>query len=127
MNADRGSVTAFVVAMTMSLLGLVGLVHDGGRLVSAHLRAGDHAAGAARSGAQELVGLRSGQETLDVVAAHHQAQGYLGALGSRGEVDVSSTSVTVTVRHRVPFELLSLFGLDGRDVSATRTARPVRS
>lgn len=126
MTGDRGSVTAFVVAMTISLLGLVGLVHDGGRLVAAHLRAGDHAGGAARSGAQELVGLRSGQETLDVVAAHHQAQRYLGALGSRGEVAVSSTSVTVTVRHRVLFELLSLVGLDGHDVAATRTATPVR-
>lgn len=126
MTGDRGSVTAFVVAMTVSLLGLVGLVHDGGRLVAAHLRAADHAGGAARSGAQELVGLRSGQETLDVFAAHHQAQRYLGAVGGRGEVAVSLTSVTVTVRQRVAFELLSLVGLTGHDVTATRTARAVR-
>lgn len=126
MTRDRGSVTAFVVGITLSMMLLVGLVHDGGRLVSAHLRVGDHAAGAARSGAQELTGLRAGAEVLDVVGATRRAHEYLMARGATGEVSVTPSAITVTVHTRVTMEILSVVGVVARDVSASRTAVAVR-
>jgi Flp pilus assembly protein TadG len=125
-NEDLGTVTAFVVGLTAALLALVGLVHDGGRLVTAHLRVADHAGAAARTGAQELVGLRAGRDVLDVELAGHSARRVLGRYGASGEVIATPTAVTVTVRSRVNFELLPLVGLTGREVSATRTAVAVR-
>lgn len=122
MSADRGSVTAFVVTMTASLVGLVGLVHDGGRLVAAHLQAADRAAGAARVGAQEVVGIRAGQVEIAAATARRRAQDELAAQGAEGTVTATPHAVTVTVRQPVAFELLSLLGLPGRVVQATRTA-----
>ena len=69
MTRNHGSVTAFVVTVTSSLMLLVGLVHDGGRLVAAHLRVSDVAAAAARAGAQQVVGIRAGRLEVDPAAA----------------------------------------------------------
>lgn len=126
MNDGRGSVTAFVVILTSSLMLLVGLVHDGGRLVAAHLRAADRAAAAARAGAQELEGLRTGYPTIDVAAATQRARDHLASDGTGGVVDATAHSVTVTVRDLVVFELLTLLGVKGGEVAATRTAVVVR-
>lgn len=126
MNSERGSVTAFVVGMVTALVMLVGLVHDGGRMVSAHLRAADHAAGAARTGAQELTGLRAGTERLDPEGASVRARQFLDAVGVTGAVSTTPTSITVTVSIAVPMEILSLVGPAVRQVTATRTAVVVR-
>jgi Flp pilus assembly protein TadG len=126
MNSDRGSVTAFVVGMVTAMLMLVGLVHDGGRLIAAHLRAADHAAGAARTGAQELTGLRTGTEQLDVEAAALRARQFLVSLGVTGTVATTPTSITVTVSTAVPMDILAVVGPSVRQVSSTRTAVVVR-
>lgn len=126
MTPESGSVTAFVVGMVTALVLLVGLVHDGGRLVSAHLRAVDHAAGAARTGAQELTGLRAGTEQLDAEGAVARARQFLDAVGVTGAVSTTPTSITVTVSLAVPMEILSMVGPAVRQVSATRTAVVVR-
>lgn len=126
MTRERGSVTAFVVGIVTSLVALAGLVHDGGRLVAAHVRAADQAAGAARAGAQEVTGIRAGHVVIDIPAAAHSARRHVATLGAQGRVEVTPYGVTVTVRVPVGFALLSLVGLEGREVSATRTAVVVR-
>ena len=51
MNSDRGVVTAFVLGLVLAFVVLAGLAVDSGRLVAAHVTAGDHAENAARAGA----------------------------------------------------------------------------
>jgi len=125
-TGDRGSVSAFVVTVTSSLVLLMGLVHDGGRLVAAHLRVSDVAAAAARAGAQQVVGIRAGRLEVDPAAAVAASRSTLHALGTEGSVEVGTATVTVTVRERVTFAVLDLVGLTGRDVAATRVAVVVR-
>lgn len=126
MTGDRGSVTAFVVAIMASLMALVGLVYDGGRLVAAQLRVADQAASAARAGAQELTGLRAGEMAIDVPAALRRARHHLHTDGVTGTVEATPNAVMVTARAGVTFQLLALVGVASREVSASRTAVVVR-
>ena len=53
-DGDRGSVTAYLLIMTVALVVLAGLVLDGGGALAAHGRAADTAQQAARAGADAL-------------------------------------------------------------------------
>src|SRR4051812_49043339 len=53
-DGDRGSVTAYLLIMTVALVVLAGLVLDGGAALAAHGRAADTAQQAARAGADAL-------------------------------------------------------------------------
>src|SRR6476659_5188316 len=53
-DRDRGSVTAYLLIMTVALVVLAGLVLDGGAALAAHGRAADTAQQAARAGADAL-------------------------------------------------------------------------
>ena len=65
MNSDRGVVTAFVLGLVLAFVLLAGLAVDSGRLVAAHVTAGDHAENAARAGAQEVTLVRLGWRLVD--------------------------------------------------------------
>lgn len=125
MNRDRGSVSAFVVMLTVMLVVCAGLVVDGGRLVGAHVSAADHAENAARRGAQEMVGIRAGVPHIDASRAQAAAAGYLHAHGVDGTVLIAGDEVTVTVTAREPSTLLHLVGIEAMTATATRSARPV--
>jgi hypothetical protein len=124
-SRDRGSVSAFVVMLTVMLVVCAGLVVDGGRVVGAHVSAADHAENAARRGAQEVVGIRAGEPHLEPLRARAAAADYLRAHGVAGTVLVVGDEVTVTVTAREHLTLLHLVGIDAMTVSATRSARPV--
>src|SRR5690348_2747430 len=53
-DEDRGSITAYLLIMTVALVVLAGLVLDGGAALAAHGRAADTAQQAARAGADAL-------------------------------------------------------------------------
>lgn len=77
---DRGQVTAFVVVFAVALVFMVGLVVDGGRLLSAHREARDVADSAARAGAQAISddAVRAGRRVvLDPAAARTEACDFL--------------------------------------------------
>ena len=120
---ERGTVSAFVVALTFACLLSAGLVLDGGRIVAARLEAADVAGSAARAGAQQVIGLRAGEPRLDPVRARSAAQGVLSAAGATGTVTVDGGSVTVTARTTESMLLLRLVGIGSRTVEATTTAR----
>lgn len=122
---DRGSVTAFVVAITVGLVACAGLVFDGGRLLDARIEAADLAENAARAGAQQVVALRAGDWRLDGPDAQHAAAAFLRAHGANGTVIVSGNDVSVTVTLYRETTLLGLVGVRGKHVSATRVARAV--
>lgn len=125
MPRDRGLVTAFVVGLVMTFMVVAGLAVDSGRLVAAHVTAGDHAENAARAGAQEVTLIRAGWRVLDSNRAAAAARAYLNAHGLDGDVRADMRSVSVTVRVRQRTTLLRLVGIGERMVSATRTARVV--
>lgn len=123
-RADRGSVSGFVVVITIAVLACAGLVVDGARIVGAKVEAADHAENAARAGAQEIVA-RDGTVMIDVVRARQRATAYLAGVGAEGVVDVTPARITVTVNESVDTTLLGLAGVGARPVSATRSADPV--
>ncbi len=127
MNSDRGVVTAFVLGLVLAFVVLAGLAVDSGRLVAAHVTAGDHAENAARAGAQEVTLVRLGWRLVDPRRATATARAYLDAHGLDGDVTADFRGVTVTVRVRQATTLLQLVGIEEREVSSTRTARLVSS
>ena len=127
MNSDRGVVTAFVLGLVLAFVVLAGLAVDSGRLVAAHVTAGDHAENAARAGAQEVTLVRLGWRLVDPRRATATARAYLDAQGLDGDVTADFRGVTVTVRVRQATTLLRLVGIEEREVSSTRTARLVSS
>lgn len=122
---EEGSITAFVVVLVMTFVACAGLAVDGGRLVAAKIELGDHAENAARAGAQEITSLRSGSLEINESQAVYAAEEYLAAHGIDGDVHVENNSVTVNVSRDIPMTLLSLFGVDGKTLSAQRSAIPV--
>jgi len=122
---DSGSITGFVLVITMAVICCAGLVIDGGRIVGAKVSASDHAENAARVGAQQVVSLRTGQWVLDAVRAKRNAEAYLVAHGVDGSVAVSANRVTVTVQSTVSTTLLRLVGVATKSVRTTRFAQPV--
>lgn len=121
----RGSISAFVVSLTMTFMVCAGLAIDGGRIVAAKIRAGDMAENAARAGAQALTNIRSGIPRVDPPRATRIASAYLETTGSRGRVEASRLEVCVTVRSTETMTMLQLVGVGSRQVAATRCAQPI--
>ncbi len=122
---DIGSVTGFVLIISVTVLCCGGLVIDGARIIGAKVSAADHAENAARVGAQQLSSLRSGQWSVDAVRARRSANAYLAAHNVVGAVGVTANRVTVTVQSTVSTTLLHLVGISSKTVHATRSSDPV--
>ena len=123
-SRDRGSITGFVVVITLMVMACAGLAVDGGRVVAAKVTAADHAENAARAAAQELTQLRTGGWVIDPARASATAHAYLATHGVGGTVQASPTSVSVTVLSTVSTTLLRLVGVPSKTVSVTRTSYP---
>ena len=74
---DRGTITAFVVMLTMTFVACAGLAVDGGRLVAAKVQLADQAENAARAGTQEITALRTGDPKVDVDKAIMTAEDFM--------------------------------------------------
>lgn len=122
---EKGQITAFVAVLLVPLVGLVGLVVDGGGVLAAHQNAISTAFEAARAGAQDIdIGVlrSSGAVALDQPEAREDALAYLAAAGETGTVTVDEDSVTVTVSIRHQLVVLSMFALGPVTVTGTATA-----
>lgn len=124
-NDDRGSVTAFIVGLVMTFIACAGLAVDGGRLVTAKVRASDRAENAARLGAQAVTGIRLGVPIVEQRRAVRIASDFLRSVGASGSVDANRFEVCVTIREQVGMTLLDLVGVDSRPVRGRRCARPI--
>jgi Flp pilus assembly protein TadG len=122
---DTGTMTILFAVVFAALLVMLGVVVDGGRVLDQRSHAHDVAAQAARAGAQRLAVsgfVADGNLHLDPGPAVTAAQSVLAAAGLHGHVDVTGTTVTVTVTDTVPLSWLRLVGLTAKTVSATATA-----
>ena len=128
MRSERGSVTAFVTVFTVALLGVAGLVLDGGLLLAAHRRAFNEAEAAARAGAQavDVDALRAGAGVqLDPWEAERRARDYLSSIDRDGTVEVTGDTVRVRLAFRQDLTILGAFGLGARTVEGEGVARAV--
>ena len=121
-HGEDGTVSALVAVIALGLLMVAGLAYDGGQIIGAQVTARDHAANAARAGAQEvdLTELRStGHAVLDPGRAAAAAESYLARMGQSGTVQVNGASVTVSV---AVHQRMRILPLPDRVVTATDTA-----
>ena len=121
--------TAFLVALTASVLALAGLVLDGGLALATKVQAAGAAEAAARAGAQaiDLSAYRlDNRLELAPDQAVSRAQAHLSAAGVCGKVTVSGNTVTVVVTASQRTQLLGLVGISSISVEATGHASPHR-
>jgi Flp pilus assembly protein TadG len=126
---ERGSVTAFVVIFTVTLVFVAGLVVDGGYLLAAKREANHAAEQAARAGAQRLAveGLRGGGDhVLNREGAVAAAQSYLGRAGYTGTARAEGDAVVVTVSVSQDMAILGVGGIGTMTVTGHARARNVR-
>ena len=74
---ERGSISGFVVVLSMTFVACAGLAFDGGRMIAARVEATDAAENAARAGAQHVTSLRSGNPSIDRPTAVVSANRFL--------------------------------------------------
>lgn len=129
-DREAGSATVFIVALTLILLAVAGLVVDGGLAINARQRVNDDVEQAARAGSLklDLVQLRDDNRVQIAPDAATQAAGaFLTARGyPAGDTRITAdgdqiTVSAVLVRHTT---LLSLVGIKTFTVRAAGQARP---
>lgn len=116
-----------VLAASGVFLLLLGLVYDGGSALNDRLAAHRAAEQAARAAADQIAGIRSGDERIDVAAAHRAAIDVLSAAGWSGDVVIRGLDVTVTVGGRTETTFLGAVGIDSFEVNENATATAIRS
>ena len=123
-----GSISAFTVLMLVAVFVLVGLVVDGGAVLSAQQSASDEAEQAARAGAGALSvdALRTGAVEINQQEAVVAAEKFTVEAGHPGVATVSSGVVTVVVQYRIHTEILGIVGIDSLPVSASASAVDVQ-
>jgi hypothetical protein len=121
---ELGSISGFVLVLSMTFVACAGLAFDGGRMIAARAEATDAAENAARAGAQQVTSLRSGSPSIDENSAIIAAHQYLESIGIPGVAKAHENSVTVTTSIKVPMTLLGLFGVRDKSVLAVRSAQP---
>ena len=129
---ERGTITLWVLGLSISLMFLGGLSVDLWRAVAERRQLSSMADSAATAGANgvDVDALRAGTLVLDPVRARAIALASLAADPHRAaldavDVEVAGNRLTVTLRDHVRFSLLGIF-LGGRhfDIAVHASARP---
>lgn len=128
---ERGSISAWAAISAVGLILCLGLAVDLGGRVHTLQRAHDIAQQAARAGGQalnEANAIRGDVLAVDVAGAKQEAYRYLDGATTSGSVEVTDgTRVTVTVTDTYDTVVLGVIGINSLDVTATATARTVRT
>ena len=124
---DRGSLSLFAIVIGVALLGMVGLVVDGGGKIRATQRADATAAEAARAGGQainESAAVRGLDPTANPVRARAAAEDVLDRAGVDGTVTVTDggTRIQVDTEERYRPVFLNIIGVDNMVVTGHATA-----
>jgi Flp pilus assembly protein TadG len=124
---DSGQVTAFTVVVISALIGVAGLVIDGGYALAARQEAANVAEQAARLGADQITpdSIRLGAARLDDRAARAAATDYLASLGHDGTVTIDGTTLTVTVTVTRRTAVLAAVGVRTLSVTGRASAQSV--
>jgi hypothetical protein len=122
-------VTVFVAGVALALVGVAGLVADGGAVLAARQRAFNEAEAAARAGAQAVspAALHGGPLSFDATEAASTARAYLATTGHDGTFTVANDTVEVTVTFEQPLPVLALIGPRHAHITGRARARAARS
>lgn len=125
-RSDEGSISVFIVFLSLTLIVVCGLVFDAGAALGDRQRAADVAEQAARAGADRLLPTATGRTPLiDVPAARSTALAFLHREGVSGAVTASPTQVTVTVTITHHTTLLQAAGITTLTIKGSSTATPL--
>jgi uncharacterized membrane protein len=127
---QRGQAALIVLVFALFFLMLIGLVSDGGMILSQRRDLQGLADGAARAGAQASNQniSRSGQPMqIDPSAAQAEVSTYLAQDGYRGSFNVipSATQVTVNLSDTYPLGFAKLLGISTTTLHATASSSPI--
>jgi hypothetical protein len=131
MTGEKGSVTVWLVIVTVAMVAAIGLVFDGGTALALRGEAIADAYGAARAGAEALDQssfARGGAPSPDTAAASSAALSFLSQLGvepGRANVTVNGAVVTVTVHLSSPATILAAVGAGPFTLTGQGSARAV--
>ncbi len=117
----RGSISGLVVCLVMSMMTVVGLSVEGGRVVKTYGELASLAGSAARLGGQQVEGIQDGQIRIDRPQAMASMADFLKLHHTVGEVTIGTTSVKVTLRRTVPLPFLRIVGMGSRTVTVSRS------
>ncbi|MFC9409337.1 pilus assembly protein TadG-related protein [[Kitasatospora] papulosa] len=125
MRRDDGGVTVFVAVCVVALLGIIGLVLDGGGKLRATERADAVAFEAARAGGQAIApGAAVSGDAIRVDPQAAAAYAYLGRAGVSGKVSFTENNarVVVTVTDSYATKFLPVVGIGSMTVSGHGSA-----
>jgi Flp pilus assembly protein TadG len=127
LRRDDGGIAVFTAIVVIVLLGIVGLVVDGGSKLSATERADALAMEAARAAGQAIdpgAAITGTAIRVDPQAAEAAAYAYLHKAGVSGQVSISDdrTQLTVTVTETYETKFLPVVGIDSMSVTGHGTA-----
>ena len=127
-EAERGSVTIWMIAVVVAAFAMVTLLLDGGTMLRARSDVFSLVSAAARVGAQQLDPVQAveGHSVLDPIAARHAALAYLTAHNLHGTVSVHGDVVTVDATSTAELQMLKLVGGDTASFHATASVRAVK-
>jgi len=129
---DQGFFSVWTVAISISIVAVIALTIDAGRILRARSEAYGTAAAAARFGASridERTAVATGVVVVDPVAARQAideflaTEGYTDLDGFQRTITVEGLEVTVRIQHQV--EARSALDLGAFDIDATATAEAV--
>lgn len=120
-SRDRGSISGLVVCLVMACMAVAGLSLEGGRMVHAYGALASLSASTARVGGQEISGIQDGSIHIDHTRALAAMRRYLQVHQEKGEFQIGTTSISVTLRRTVSTGFLKILGIPSRTVSVTRT------
>jgi len=133
-DAERGSITLMLAALSVALIALAGIVIDGGVKLRAAENADAIAQEAARAGAgivNQSTAYSTGTFVVDQSQAITAARAYLAAAAHGGMADGSvrgavaaqgRDSIRVTVTVTEPTSVLSIIGIDSMSSTGAATA-----
>ncbi|BBG20666.1 hypothetical protein RVR_P140 (plasmid) [Actinacidiphila reveromycinica] len=125
---DRGGIAVFTAIVTIALLGIIGLVIDGGGKMNATERADTIAMEAARAAGQALdpgAAVTGTAYRVDPQAATAAAQAFLRQAGESGRISISpdGTTITVTIHATYATKFLPAAGIDSLPVTGHGSAK----
>jgi Flp pilus assembly protein TadG len=128
LRRDDGGIAVYTAIVSIVLLGIIGLVLDGGGKMRATERADSLAMEAARSAGQALdpaAAITGTDYRVDPQAAQAAAYAYLHQAGVSGTVSISAdrTTITVTVSETYSTKFLPVVGIGSMPVTGHGTAK----
>lgn len=110
----------------VSLIAVVGLSLDGGKVVQTYSELASLSASTARIGGQQVAGIRDGELHVDEFRARQVMTNFLNLHGEVGSFQIADNEISVTLRRKVTMSFLQLLGVFRKTVEVTRTVTVVK-